>query len=43
MMAGGAPAPSQGRFVNAHQWVIASFAQHTGRDNDPRLHVTMRS
>jgi hypothetical protein len=28
-----------GRFVDAHQWVIASFAQHTSRDNDPQLHV----
>jgi hypothetical protein len=28
-----------GRFVDAHDWVIASFAQHTSRDNDPQLHV----
>jgi len=28
-----------GRFADAHQWVIASFAQHTSRDNDPQLHV----
>jgi len=28
-----------GRFVDAHQWVIAPFAQHTSRDNDPQLHV----
>ena len=28
-----------GRFVDAHRWVIASFAQHTSRDNDPQLHV----
>jgi conjugative relaxase-like TrwC/TraI family protein len=28
-----------GRFVDAHQWVTASFAQHTSRDNDPQLHV----
>ena len=28
-----------GRFVDAHEWVIASFAQHTSRDNDPQLHV----
>ena len=28
-----------GRFADAHHWVIASFAQHTSRDNDPQLHV----
>jgi len=28
-----------GRFADAHDWVIASFAQHTSRDNDPQLHV----
>ncbi len=28
-----------GRFVDAHDWVIASFAQHTSRDSDPQLHV----
>jgi conjugative relaxase-like TrwC/TraI family protein len=28
-----------GRFADAHEWVIASFAQHTSRDNDPQLHV----
>lgn len=28
-----------GRFVDAHQWVVASFPQHTSRDNDPQLHV----
>ena len=28
-----------GRFVDAHEWVIASFAQHTSRDHDPQLHV----
>jgi conjugative relaxase-like TrwC/TraI family protein len=28
-----------GRYVDAHEWVIASFAQHTSRDNDPQLHV----
>jgi hypothetical protein len=28
-----------GRFTDAHEWVIASFAQHTSRDNDPQLHV----
>jgi TrwC relaxase len=30
---------NSGRFADAHQWVIASFAQHTSRDNDPQLHV----
>ncbi len=28
-----------GRFADAHEWVIASFPQHTSRDNDPQLHV----
>jgi conjugative relaxase-like TrwC/TraI family protein len=28
-----------GRFADAHEWVIASFAQHTSRDHDPQLHV----
>jgi conjugative relaxase-like TrwC/TraI family protein len=28
-----------GRFVDAHEWVIASFPQHTSRDGDPQLHV----
>lgn len=32
-------AKGSGRFADAHQWVIASFAQHTSRDNDPQLHV----
>ncbi len=30
---------ASGRFVDAHDWVIASFPQHTSRDNDPQLHV----
>ena len=30
---------NSGRFVDAHEWVIASFPQHTSRDNDPQLHV----
>lgn len=30
---------NSGRFADAHEWVIASFAQHTSRDNDPQLHV----
>ncbi len=28
-----------GRFADAHEWVVASFAQHTSRDSDPQLHV----
>jgi conjugative relaxase-like TrwC/TraI family protein len=28
-----------GRFVDAHDWVIASFFQHTSRSNDPQLHI----
>lgn len=32
----GAP---MGRQVDAHRFTIASFRQHTSRDNDPQLHV----
>jgi conjugative relaxase-like TrwC/TraI family protein len=28
-----------GRFIDAHDWVIASFFQHTSRTNDPQLHI----
>jgi hypothetical protein len=28
-----------GRWVDAHDWVVASFLQHTSRDGDPQLHV----
>ena len=28
-----------GRFVDAHDWVVASFFQHDSRDHDPQLHV----
>lgn len=28
-----------GRWVDANQWVIASFLQHDSRDHDPHLHV----
>ena len=28
-----------GRFADAHDWVVASFPQHTSRDGDPQLHV----
>ena len=28
-----------GRFIDAHDWTVASFFQHTSRDNDPQLHI----
>jgi TrwC relaxase len=28
-----------GRFVDAHDWVAASFFQHDSRDRDPQLHI----
>jgi hypothetical protein len=28
-----------GRFVDAHDWIVASFLQHDSRDHDPQLHV----
>jgi hypothetical protein len=28
-----------GRFVDAHDWTVASFFQHDSRDHDPQLHV----
>jgi len=28
-----------GRYVDAHDWVVASFFQHTSRDGDPQLHA----
>ena len=28
-----------GRFIDAHDWTIASFFQHTSRTNDPHLHI----
>lgn len=28
-----------GRWTDAHNWVIASFYQHTSRDGDPQLHI----
>ncbi|MFF8414931.1 MobF family relaxase [Streptomyces omiyaensis] len=34
--ANGAPT---GRQVDAHRWTVASFRQHTSRDNEPQLHV----
>jgi conjugative relaxase-like TrwC/TraI family protein len=28
-----------GRFIDAHEWTVASFFQHTSRTNDPQLHI----
>ncbi|GAA3220222.1 hypothetical protein GCM10017691_04340 [Pseudonocardia petroleophila] len=28
-----------GRWVDAHEWVVAQFLQHDSRDKDPQLHV----
>jgi conjugative relaxase-like TrwC/TraI family protein len=28
-----------GRFVDAHDWTVASFFQHDSRDQDPQLHI----
>ncbi|MQA12836.1 MAG: relaxase domain-containing protein [Pseudonocardiaceae bacterium] len=28
-----------GRYVDAHDWTIASFFQHDNRDHDPQLHI----
>ena len=28
-----------GRWVDAHDWVVASFFQHDSRDHDPHLHI----
>ena len=28
-----------GRFIDAHQWTIASFFQHDSRNHDPQLHI----
>ncbi|MGD9528652.1 MAG: MobF family relaxase [Pseudonocardia sp.] len=28
-----------GRWVDAHEWVVASFFQHDSRDHDPQLHI----
>lgn len=30
---------SAGRYIDAHDWVVASFLQHDSRDYDPQLHV----
>src|SRR5690606_10406640 len=31
--------PTGGRFVDAHDWTVASFFQHTSRTDDPQLHI----
>jgi len=36
---GSASGVSSGRWEDAHEWVIASFRQHTSRSGDPQLHV----
>ncbi|MGH3866235.1 MAG: MobF family relaxase [Pseudonocardiaceae bacterium] len=28
-----------GRFIDAHDWTVASFFQHDSRDHDPHLHI----
>jgi hypothetical protein len=28
-----------GRYVDAHDWTVASFFQHDSRDHDPQLHI----
>lgn len=28
-----------GQFADAHAWTVASFLQHTSRENDPQLHI----
>ena len=28
-----------GRFIDAHEWIVASFFQHTSREDDPHLHI----
>ena len=28
-----------GRYIDAHDWTVASFFQHTVRTNDPQLHI----
>jgi len=28
-----------GRWIDAHDWVVASFFQHDSRDGDPQLHI----
>jgi len=28
-----------GRYVDAHDWVVASFFQHDSREHDPHLHI----
>src|SRR6266511_4141814 len=28
-----------GRYIDAHDWTVASFLQHDSRDHDPQLHI----
>src|SRR6266511_3361234 len=28
-----------GRYIDAHEWTVASFLQHDSRDHDPQLHI----
>lgn len=28
-----------GRFIDAHDWIVASFFQHDSRNHDPQLHI----
>ena len=35
----GTTAAPAGRYVDAHDWVVASFFQHDSRDHDPQLHI----
>jgi hypothetical protein len=28
-----------GRWIDGHDWTVASFFQHTSRENDPQLHI----
>jgi hypothetical protein len=30
---------AEGRFIDAHDWTIASFFQHDSREHDPHLHI----
>ncbi|HSZ30610.1 MAG TPA: MobF family relaxase, partial [Pseudonocardiaceae bacterium] len=30
---------ADGRFIDAHDWTVASFFQHDSRDHDPHLHI----
>jgi conjugative relaxase-like TrwC/TraI family protein len=30
---------AEGRFIDAHDWTVASFLQHDSRNHDPHLHI----